>query len=615
VRAEIYDSSKNLIYSDVKSFTLTALNSILASFKPFPCDVKGTYYFRAFTELSIDVDKTNDTVFKTFKIVRSNDVAITGILYPEDGRSLLPPVASKKPEALLTNVGDANQADYFYNYCEIYYGSSLIYRDSFFINSFRGPAQTLMFKNFQPTSNGYYTMKVYSSLELDQNRNNDTMISKFAVGLPDDVELLSIDPVENSALQINEKYPTGFTLRNNGYNPQNTPFPVVFKVTQGASIKYVKIINVTIGSGETKFFTIDTTLSLDKLLTYNVEVYSLLGEDFVRSNDTLKGVYYTAKEKDLTLSSILFPTITDTLLVNTQNVSPLVRIDNAGDSVLRGKFRVHIRIANANTGVVFYNKFTDTQLIDSSYLILGFQAFSINTSIPIKISAWVDHPEDQFRLNDTARANSLFLLLYDVKASLIELPVAGKTYGKSTPAIVPKVQINNLGVSTMPDFYARIIIKRIDTVSLQETVVYTDSALIQGLLSGSVVQFDMSQSFSVKDQFNGKYRCYLDILSDKDQILSNNHLQVDFRIDNTLGIYSLIMDRMSVYPNPTNHILTIKISDIQYLNMPVEIVDLNGKVIQSIQLQDLKTEIAVDNLSAGVYFLKTDFGLIKFVVE
>lgn len=615
VRAEIYDSSKNLVYSDVKSFTLTALNSILASFKPFPCDVKGQYFFRAFTELSIDVDKTNDTVFRNFKIVRSNDVSITGIVYPENGKSLLPPVASKRPEALLTNVGDANQADYFYNYCEIYYGGNLIYRDSFFINSFRGPAQTLLFKTFQPSSKGYYTMKVYSSLELDQNKSNDTLVSQFAVGVPDDVELLSVSPAPGSTLQLNATYATSITLRNNGYNPQNTPFPVVFKVTQGASIKYIKILNVSIDSGETKTFKVDSTLNLDKLQTYAVEVYSLLGIDFIKSNDTLSGNYFTAKEKDLSVTSILFPTAADTLLVNTQNVSPLVKIESLGDSLLKGTFRVHIRIANANTGVVFYNKFLDTQLLDSGNLILGFQSFSINTSIPITVTAWVDHFEDQFRLNDTARSNSLFMLLYDARAAIIESPIAGKLYGKSTPSLIPKVQINNLGVSTMPDFYAQVTIRRIDTITQQETIVYTDSALIQGLGSGSVVQFEMNKSFMVSVQSNGKYRCQLDILSDKDQILANNNLQSVFWIDNTLSIQSVLVNQFKLYPNPALDQITIQVDDARLFGIQVEIIDLQGKSVKQLQLDGSETKVSVEDLSSGVYFLKTEFGLIKFVVE
>lgn len=615
VRTEIYDSAKNLVYSDVKSFTLTALNSILASFKPFPCDVKGQYYFRAFTELGIDVDKSNDTVSRIFRIVRSNDVAIVDIVYPANGKSLTPPVAARKPEAVLRNVGDANQADYFTSFCDIYYGTNLIYRDSFHINSFRSQDQTLLFKNFSPSYKGYYTMKVYSALPGDQFRMNDTMVSYFAVGVPDDVELISISPTAGSVLQLNKRYPTFVSIRNNGYNPQNTPFPVVFKVTQGPSIKYIKVINVTIDSGQTNTFNLDTVLMLTQLTNYQLEVYTRLGNDFIKSNDTIKGEYYTAKDLDLSLSSILYPTSNDTLLINTQNVMPKVRIDNAGDSLAKGKFRVNIRISNANTGVTFYSKFADTQLIDSNHLIMGFPAFSINTAMPVKIVAWVDYASDQFNLNDTARQSSLFMLRYDARSLAVDVPVNGKTYGKSTPQILPSVQVANFGLSTMPGFYARVIIKHVDTISLAETEVYRDSVLINGLISGMTVATDLNTVFSIKDQVNGKYYCYLDVLSDLDQVPANNSKKTEFRIDNSLGIHGVRIEHFSVYPNPTHDFITIKTHEAEALGMQVSVVDVLGQTVKCLTLDQPETKIYIDDLSPGTYFLKTDFGLIKFIVE
>lgn len=615
VRAEIYDSTMSLIYTDVKSFNLTALNSVLASFTPFPCDVKGRYFFRAFTDLSIDVDKTNDTVSRFFNIVRSNDVAISEIIYPADGQILMPPVAAKKPEARLINVGDANQADYFTTFCDIYFNSILVYRDSFSTNSFRGQAQTLLFKNFQPSAKGYYLMKVYSALPGDQVNDNDTMESNFAVGVPDDVELLSISPEPGSSLQINQAQGTSFTIRNNGYNNQGTPFPVVFKVSQGLSLKYIRITNVTIDSGETKTIVIDTTLKLDNLNPYQVEVYSLLGADFIKSNDTLKGEYFVAKNKDLSVTEILYPTSNDTLLTNTQNVKPRIRIENKGDSLLTGMFRAHIQIKHGLNGVPIYTKFIDTQLLDSSYLELEFQGFSINSSIPIDIIAWVSHVDDQYNANDTAFASSRFLVKYQPWAVKIEQPIEGKTYLKKDVSITPKVTVGNLGVSGLPSAYARVLIYYIDSITGIGEEVYRDSVFVNGLASNTQVDISMSKSLIVIDQKNGRYRCYFEVFSAYDQIMTDNVVQSDFRIDNTIGLLRINTMDLKLYPNPANDYLILDYDATLTSAIQFKILNSIGMTVKTFSFDGSMHTIQIEDLSPGIYFLQSEFGHIKFVVE
>ncbi len=614
MRAEIYDSAKNLIYSDNKSITLTALNSVLASFKPFPCDVKGTYYFRAFTQLGIDVDKTNDTVFRTFKIVRSNDVSITSVIYPENGKSYAPPVAAKKPSAVLENVGDANQGSVFPSYCDIYFGSTLVYSDSFFINSFRGSPETLLFKNFTPSSKGYYTMKVYCSLPGDQNKKNDTMTSVFAVGVPDDIELVSISPAPGSNLQVGVKYPTSFTLRNNGYNAQLTPFPVIFKVTQGASLKYVKVKMVTLDSAETKTFAIDTSLMLDNTDSFNVSVYSSLNKDFIKTNDTIAGVYYPKKDNDIGVDKILYPTFLDTLLTNTQNVQPVVSVRNFGDSLFKERFKVVIKISNAANGVVFYNKSIDTVMNLAGHLFVQFPMFSINNSLNIKVLSYTEALTDQMRINDTSRETSRFLIKYDPSAVNIQIPVASQTYVKTNGTINPKVSVKNNGIAEMPKFSGIVVIKYQDTVLKQEVEVYRDSVKVSNLAAGASQVLDFIKGFNVPAQATGDYKCYYDVYSIDDQVFTNNKQVISFKIDNTIGIESFNKLSFLIYPNPTAHVLNIDYVGLKY-PLDATIVDVGGREVKKITIAEQHTAVDVSDLSEGVYFIKVGNGLIKFVVE
>lgn len=615
VRAEIYDSTNTLVYSDSKNYTLTALNSILASFKPFPCDVKGKYFFRAFTQLGIDVDKANDTVKRFFNIVRSNDVAITSVVYPENGKSFTPPVAAKKPSAVLENLGDFNQGTPFWNYCEIEYNNTLIYRDSFSINSFKGSPETLLFKNFQPSSKGYYRMKVYTSLFEDQFHKNDTMISVFAVGLPDDVELVSITPAPSSSLQLNKTIPTAFTIRNNGYNPQNTPFPVIYKVTQGASIKYVKIKMVIIDSGETKTFVIDTTLKLDNMNPYTVSVYTNLNKDFNKVNDTINGVFGVVKDLDISVERIVFPTASDTLLVNTQNVTPRVSIRNIGDSLYKERFQVTLKISNALNGVVFYNKSIDTVMSDTGHMFLDFPIFGVsNSSVQIKLLSYLTALNDQEHINDTARESSRFMIKYDAQSLSIQVPASGAVYTNTTNTLSPKMTVKSNGVSIMPAFFARAIIKYQDTVSKTEVEVYRDSLTVNGLTAGSSKVLDLLKMFDVSSMPNGDYKCYMDILSAYDQVFNNDKTNIAFKISRTNSLDIVNVSDIKIFPNPTSSIINILRAGSNH-DAEMSICDVYGRVLKTQVLQSGLTQVDIRDLNAGVYFVKFGDGLIKFVVE
>ncbi len=615
VRAEIYDDNNTLVYSDSKSFTLTTLNSILASFKPFPCDVKGRYFFRAFTQLGIDVDKTNDTVSRFFNIVRSNDVGITTVIYPENGKSYAPPVAAKKPSAVMENLGDLNQGTPFWSYCDIYYNNTLIYRDSFSINSFRGNPETLVFKNFQPSFKGYYQAKFYTGLAEDQFHKNDTMVSVFAVGLPDDVELVAITPSPSSTLQLNTPTPTGFTIRNNGYNPQNTAFPVIYKVTQGASIKYVKVKMVTIDSGETKTIAIDTTLKLDNMNPYTVSVYSNLGLDFNKVNDTINGVFGVSKNYDISVDKILFPTASDTLLVNTQNVTPVISIRNLGDSMFKGRFQAILKISNALNGVVFYNKSIDTVMNDTGHLLLNFPIFGVsNSPLQIKLLSYVTVVNDQDNKNDTARATSSFMIRYDAQSLNVLVPVSGAVYTNTTTVLNPKLSVKSNGVSLMPVFFARAIIRYQDTALKEEVEVYRDSIAISTLTAGATLQADLLKLFDVSSMANGDYKCYMDILSSSDQVFTNDKTSIAFKINRSSGLNSIAMSGVKVYPNPSNGWLEVSVKDIIAASQ-LSIIDVYGRNIKTIDIVETVTKLDLNDLSAGVYFVKIGDGSIKFVIE
>jgi hypothetical protein len=491
----------------------------------------------------------------------------------------------------------------------------LIYRDSISVNCFRTIPQSLIFKTFKPTLKGYYTMLVYSNLGIDQYRGNDTLRSVFAVGVPDDVELVSISPNINSILQLNKVYPTQVTVHNNGYFPQNTPFPLIFKVSKGVNIQYLKVKLITIDSGETKTFTLDTTLKLDDLTQYNVEVYTSLNKDFIKKNDTIKGFYTTAKSYDIGASRIVFPTVNDTLLSNIQDVESVVEVVKYGDSSVSGRFSTILQIFNKQNKVLLYQAKLDSSMNGKDTLRLKFPSFGIGSVLSVSLKAFTTWTNDQYNLNDTCKGESRFMVLYDAVASSITKPLNLQTYLKQDPALTPHVRINNASIKTLSNFYGVLKINELDTVNLTEKLVYIDSTYIQNLLPSESREIDMLKLLSFAGLNKGRYKAYLNVYYLMDQVPNNNLFQTSFRVDEKSSINFDFTGGINLYPNPSRNLLYVELLDADLLNDNLEIIDMHGRIVMALRADQAKLEINTSELPSGIYTLKIGARLIKFVVE
>ena len=74
----------------------------------------------------------------------------------------------------------------------------------------------------------------------------------------------------------------------------------------------------------------------------------------------------------------------------------------------------------------------------------------------------------------------------------------------------------------------------------------------------------------------------------------------------TLSNPGLLAAQLSAvtYPNPTTDFIVLKITDTTLKNLQYTLFDLNGKTIASKPIRTSSTEIAMKNLSIGMYLLK-----------
>ena len=58
------------------------------------------------------------------------------------------------------------------------------------------------------------------------------------------------------------------------------------------------------------------------------------------------------------------------------------------------------------------------------------------------------------------------------------------------------------------------------------------------------------------------------------------------------------------YPNPTTDYLTLKVKNYESNNLSFKLFDINGKLLKTENLMGKETQIEMQNLNPGNYFLK-----------
>lgn len=82
-------------------------------------------------------------------------------------------------------------------------------------------------------------------------------------------------------------------------------------------------------------------------------------------------------------------------------------------------------------------------------------------------------------------------------------------------------------------------------------------------------------------------------------------LQLAFTVSWNVGVQDMTItaDELKVYPNPTNHILNVKVEGNRTIES-IRIVNIVGSVVYDNQPNEKSTQLSVDNMSSGVYFLQ-----------
>ncbi len=107
-----------------------------------------------------------------------------------------------------------------------------------------------------------------------------------------------------------------------------------------------------------------------------------------------------------------------------------------------------------------------------------------------------------------------------------------------------------------------------------------------------------------KTYFNGSFQTTASF--DSFQLISHGQWDiVTGKIDDdiTIGTLETVAgNKFTVYPNPADKILTAELTD--YKNAQLEVLNAEGQLMLSVNLQSVKTSIDISNLASGFYFIQ-----------
>jgi len=101
------------------------------------------------------------------------------------------------------------------------------------------------------------------------------------------------------------------------------------------------------------------------------------------------------------------------------------------------------------------------------------------------------------------------------------------------------------------------------------------------------------------------YHCHM--LVHEDEGMMGQFTVVD---DGSTGVETLETEIFSIYPNPANDKIKVKLKNS--INQEIQIIDVKGKLILESTLNTNEGNIDVSHLNSGVYFIKTTNKNFKF---
>jgi hypothetical protein len=303
-----------------------------------------------------DQDLQNDTLYSTFYGKSKYDLGISKVLRPTALEQIPFQSGIYKPIVEIHNYGIQTVVANAWAWVEVKSETGTYYSDSVQMK-FAIPTDTsfwLEFNGFKTDQLGKYTMSTWIAVPQDLEQRNDTGKTAFTIDASHSVSIVtSLEPSDSQRYEQNRSLISPKVLiRNTGLEDITSKIEVKMFVTFNKAI--VKTETVEIDA---------LRLGRDSILVFKPYTAGLKGEykfvysltnsqDQVHNDDSLEGVYFVDKEKDIKAYQLLFPTV-DTVLIAEEPYLLEASFINLGDSDQNTAFLVTMQVFDG--GGLIYN--------------------------------------------------------------------------------------------------------------------------------------------------------------------------------------------------------------------------------------------------------------------
>jgi hypothetical protein len=602
VRANIYDSTGNIVWTDVEVISLQGVYNTTVPFQtPYACNQEGTFTFECFTRLVDDTRRQNDTVRRFFTVSKNNDVAPDSILLPFHNQSISDSAIGFLPRVRIANLGLNNQTTAFPVMAVIKLEEQEVYRDTIMIQVLANNKATVSFlDSFHPVNQGKHFMTVTTLLPNDQLRENDTLTISFNVGVKNEIEILNvISPESDSVLLLENVYAPAITITQRGFAPITNPFSITATVYDSAMNQlYFSQKMITVNSMEVKTIKFDSSWLAQPLGIVSLVVNAELIDNGDTVASEIQQNYLVIKQYDAAIGSLVNFNSGDSVLIRTGALELEVEIENKA-LFLIDDIPVTLEIYDPQ-GSLIYNRSVISNPQPGNPDTITFPAF-----VPANIGNYSAkvicvYFKDQNRENDTMEFEIYGRIKYDFASMLFLNPQSmDSIWIVNQSSITPSVRFASFGDEPMSSGKGFFEIQDINNQS-----VYLDSAILS-IASSSSEDIDFAEwIFNSSIQQPEYYSILSWVQLEGDQVSQNDTIKGEFYLSpNVSIIYVDFSHQINIYPIPFTSYLKVSFHDIKIDKL--DMTDASGRKVlfKNIFENDSEVEINTTELAAGVYYL------------
>lgn len=598
---------KNVIYNKINTVALPKFQSKIMYWPTYKCTDTGKLELLIITEMATDKYRYNDTQRRWLIVYKKTDFGLDSLKSPlangyyDQGVSI--PIKFQaynqgilslfKIPVIVTVFDPANKV--------VYFDSVKTDIDGYAVLSIAMPKSLKCFKK------GVYKVFITSRGKFDIYPKNDTLISAFNIGLPNDYLPTKILVVDTMSMGTGG-YTIGATVKNNGFIKSGNNCPVVCEIEYAGKQVYYAISNVNLDTAaqtSISFFKKFNPMFVGK---YKIRIRTNYNGDMNVKNDTIERTFMADIGKDALPMEIIG---LKAKYYFGQTLNKLeVAIKNQGRDSLVG-VQSKLLIKNKNKVVYASTIFIDTfspRQAKGRFVNIGLKLNQIGF---YEVYLITFHPQDNNVLNDTLINIFEVGIDKDIMLDYVDSPQANKIY-QTKQGMYPRVLLRNIGQDSVNS--AGNIIYTISN-GFPQKVWYRDTVQFTSIVPKDSSWITFKKRVELMDVGVQYVTTYLS--SRVDSIAINDTFNCVFAVElNSLN--EIRNELLSISPNPVKNRFTI-ISTSAILNF-ILYDNLGRKIECKIvdgQLNNSTLECELPkNLSSAVYFLKvmTNKGLLSYPI-